>query len=136
MLIWRNFETSFDLQGPRQDFSSVGANKALDALEKDTKCEFPGNQPWQSTISQVWGAHPFVGGSDPSFVWIGIIRNFTFLFKNLQIFFQIQYTFLGNVWVGWYRFDFGPFQWCHYLEFLHYFSNVRKVFCLWNGPHY
>ena len=37
------------------------------------------------------------------FIWIGVIKNFNF-------FLQTQLTFLENVWIGLYIFDYGPFH--------------------------
>ena len=37
------------------------------------------------------------------FIWIGVIKNFNF-------FLETQLTFLENVWIGLYIFDYGPFH--------------------------
>ena len=46
-----------NLQDRRRDSRSTRAKKVLDALENDTKANFQGKPPWQSTISEkiTWG---------------------------------------------------------------------------------
>ena len=64
-----------------------------------------------------------IWSSIKQFIWIGVIKNFKF-------FLQAQLTFLGNAWIGWYRFDYGPFQWGYYLDLLLYFPNISGKCCV------
>ena len=54
---------------------------------------------------------------------IGVIEKFKF-------YLQAQLTFVVNIWIDWYRFDYGLFQLWHYPELLLYFPNIFGECCV------
>ena len=52
-----------------------------------------------TNVVALWNKHwSFI----KQFIQVGVIKNFKFLL-------QTQLTFLGNIWIDWYRFDYIPF---------------------------
>ena len=80
-------------------------------------CLSDGSLIWQQKLVNVAALRNKLWSFIKQFVWIGVIKNFKF-------FLQEQLTFLGEVWIGWYGFVYGPFQWWHCLELLLYFPNI------------